>query len=405
VLAGLFEGADERWGVIVGDAPARRVYLDHAATSWPKPPEVAEAMADAVETLAGNPGRGAHRGSLDAARAVERVRGDVAAFLGAGDSRNLIFQPGCTQALNLVLFGLLRVGDRVVAGPVEHNAVARPLNVLAARGVHVVLAEADETGVVDPVAVAAIVREAPTRAVVCQQAGNLTGAIQPVAELAEIAHAAGALLVVDGAQAGGHLDVDIAALGADAWACAGHKGLLGPQGIGILHLSEACDPEAFVFGGSGEGASEDPVGPRTRPARYEAGTPNTPGIAGLGAGVAWLREHGAEQRALEERLVRLLHEGLLALPGFQVLGPGLDEPRVPVLAVVHERVDAGRLASALDREYGIAVRAGLHCAPWAHRVAGTMTTGALRLSLGIGNTDDDVGLVLEALASLAADLG
>ncbi len=384
-------------------APAT-TYFDHGATSWPKPPGVAEALSRAVTDLGGNPGRGAYRMAVETSRAIHRARTDIAAFLGVADARNLLFQPGCTQAMNLVLRGLLRPGDRVVACSMEHNAVARPLNVLAAHGVRVDIVEADPAGVLDPDAVEDAVRAAPTRAVVCQHAGNVTGAIQPVADLSDIAHAHGALVLVDGAQAGGHLPVDIGALGLDAWACSGHKGLLGPQGVGLLYLSPACEPDELVSGGSGSGGSEEPLQPRIRPDRYEAGTPNTPGIAGLHAAVSWLCEHGEELRRHEAALTRRLHEGVLGLPGFRVLGPDPGVPRVPVVAVTHDRIAADRLAFALDRQYGIATRAGLHCAPWAHRTLGTLETGALRFGLGYGNTQDDVELALEALKTLAEEL-
>lgn len=380
------------------------IYFDHAATSWPKPTVVGEAIAVALKERGGNPGRGAYSMALDTARAVHGARGDIAGLLGVADAKNLLFQPGCTQAMNLLLFGLIKPGDRVVACPTEHNAVARPLNVLASRGVDVVLVEADEAGFVDVDAVEALVAESPTRAVVCQHAGNVSGAIQPVADIADVAHDHGALLLVDGAQAGGHLAVDLATLGADAWACSGHKGLLGPQGIGVVYLAPACEPDELVFGGSGQGDSEHPIGPSARPDRYEAGTPNVPGIVGLGAAARWLAENGNAQRRHEAGLTRRLIEGVSSLAGYRVLGPSMEEPRVPVVSVVHERAHADQIAFALDRRYGIAVRSGLHCAPWAHRSLGTLGTGALRLSVGFGLTDGDVDLAVEALGVLGREL-
>ena len=384
-------------------APARTVYFDHAATSWPKPPVVVEAVDRAFAELGGNPGRGAYSMAVGTARALHAARRDIAALLGVADAKNLLFQPGCTQAMNLVLFGLIKPGDRIVACPTEHNAVARPLNVLASRGVEVVLAEADEAGFVDPEAVEALVAEAPTRAVVCQHAGNVSGAIQHVADIADVAHDRGALMLVDGAQAGGHLAVDLSTLGADAWACSGHKGLLGPQGVGLLYLAPGCEPAELVFGGSGQGESEHPIGPSARPDRYEAGTPNVPGIVGLGAAAHWLSEHGAEQREHETTLTRRLIAGIDEIPGFRVLGPGLDEPRVPVVSIVHEHAPADQLAFALDRRYGVAVRSGLHCAPWAHTSLGTLESGALRMSVGYGLTESDVDLAVEALGVLSRE--
>lgn len=382
---------------------AETIYLDHGATSWPKPPEVVSAVHDALTLYGGNPGRGAYRLAMATTRLIHESRRDVAALLGAPNARDLLFQPGCTEAMNLVLRGLIKPGDRVVACSMEHNAVARPLHALAALGVELLVVDADETGTVDPDEVEAVVAAAPTRAVVCQHASNLTGAIQPVADLADIAHANGALMLVDGAQAGGHVDVDLTTLGADAWACSGHKGLLGPQGIGVLYLSPDVNPDPLVLGGTGGGSSEDVGAPGARPDRYEAGTPNTPGIAGLGAAARFLSIHADEQRRQEHRLARRLHKGILGIGGFRVLGPEPAEIRVPVLSVTHERIDADRLAFALDRRYGIAARAGLHCAPWAHRTLGTLDTGALRFGIGFANSDADVDAALSALTDLVRE--
>jgi cysteine desulfurase family protein len=377
------------------------VYLDHGATSWPKPASVLEAMESALRECGGNPGRGAHHLALESSRMVHEARRSVAEFLGVPNARDLLFQPNCTQALNLVLSGLLRPGDRVVTTSVEHNAVARPLRALESRGVGVEIVPTGPAGLVEPSAIKQAINAEPTRAIVCQHAGNLTGAIQPVAEIAEIAHAAGVLLIVDGAQAGGHLPIDLGALGADAWACSGHKGLLGPQGLGVLYLAPGCDPEPLVLGGTGGGSSAEATMPRERPDRYEAGTPNTPGIAGLGAAIRFLVEHAEDIRATEQRLAAKLHEGILGIRGFRVLGPEPGVPRVPIVAAVHESLDSASLASALDERWGIAVRAGLHCAPWAHASMGTLQTGALRFGLGFGTTGSDVDLAVSALEELA----
>ncbi len=380
------------------------VYFDHGATSWPKPPEVVEAVRHALVDLGGNPGRGAYRLAMETGRALHAARKDICALLGVPDAHDLVFQPGCTQAMNLVLLGLIGKGDRVVACSMEHNAVARPLNLLASRGVEVVVVDADEGGVLDPDEVEQAVAEAPTRAVVCQHAGNVTGAIQPVADLADIAHSHGALMLVDGAQAGGHLALDLSTLGADAWACSGHKGLLGISGIGVLYLAPGCEPAELVSGGTGGSSSEEPLQPTARPDRYEAGTPNIPGVMALGAAARILLATGEAMRDADAALARRLHEGLLEIDGFRVLGPSVDEPRVPILSVVHDHISADRLAFALDRTYNIATRAGLHCAPWAHRTLGTLEAGALRFGLGYGNTPEQVDYALAALARLTSEL-
>lgn len=383
-----------------GSLPA--AYLDHGATSWPKPQPVIDAVVHALTDLGGNPGRGAYAMALDASRAIFEARGACARLLGVPEARDLLFQSGCTAGCNLMLKGSLKPGDRVVAGSMEHNAVARPLAHLQRLGVEVVVVDADATGFVDPDDVERAVRAAPTRAVVCMHASNVTGTVQLVGDMADIAHEHGALMLVDGAQASGHLEVDIAALGVDAYATSGHKGMLGPQGVGLLYLAPHIDIEAQIEGGTGGGGSESPDMPPERPERYEAGTANTPGIVGLGAAASFLAGEGAAQRQLEAALVRRLHEGVLEIPGFRVLGPPPEVPRVPVVAVVHDRVDADRVAFALDRTYGVASRAGLHCAPWAHRSIGTIECGAVRFGVGWGNTAEHVDLTLRALREIAA---
>ncbi|MFA5843840.1 MAG: aminotransferase class V-fold PLP-dependent enzyme [Coriobacteriia bacterium] len=386
----------------MGGPPKTTVYLDHGATSWPKPRPVVDAVVDALTVHGASPGRGAYAMGLAASRLVHRARGACASLLGVPDLRDVIFVPGCTYALNLALKGLLRPGDRVVVSSVEHNAVVRPLHATSIAGVAVEVVEADANGLVDADAVEAAVRAAPTRLVVCQHASNVTGAIQPVADLADIAHAAGALMVVDGAQACGHLPVDLSSIGADAYAVSGHKGMLGPQGIGLLCLSPSCEPVPLVEGGTGGASSASPEQPSSRPERFESGTPNTPGIAGLGAAAAFLAKEGDGVRAREARLTARLHEAVLEIGGFRVLGPVPGEPRVPIVTMTHDQVDADRLAFLLDKRYGIAVRAGLHCAPWVHRTLGTIDKGALRLGLGWSTTDDDVDLVIGALRDLVS---
>lgn len=375
------------------------VYFDHAASSWPKPPEVVEAVVAAMADAGGNPGRGAHRLSLAAARTIASARTALAELLGVPDDRDVIFTPGCTFALNLVLKGALEPGDRVVVSSVEHNAVVRPLAVLAAAGVEVVVVRADAEGHVYPEDVERAIDDAPTRAVICQHASNVTGVIQPIGDLADIAHQRGAVLIVDGAQGAGHMPVDLAALGADAYACSGHKGLLGPQGTGVLYLAPGFEPRELVQGGGG-GDSGEVAGPRSRPERYEAGTGNTPGAAGLGAAARLLLATGDEIHSLERRLTRALHEGLAEIPGLRVLGPPAAEPRVPVVSVVHERLTSDEIAFALERRAGVAVRSGLHCTPWTHETVGCETSGAVRFSVGRGLSDDDVELALSTMRDI-----
>lgn len=357
-------------------------------------------MVRSMGECGANPGRGAYGMALSASRLVFDSRRDLAQLLGIPDARDLMFTSGCTEACNLMLKGLLNPGDRVVVSSMEHNAVTRPLHVLAKAGVKVVVVAADKAGVVDASDVEQAVLSGPTRAVVCQHASNVTGAIQPLGDIADIAHESGALLLVDGAQGGGHLDVDLSALDVDAYALSGHKGLLGPQGIGLLYLRPGLEPMELKQGGTGGGSSSDEEQPPSRPERYEAGTPNTPGIAGLGASALLLKRDGDAMRGEEQRLYRRLKEGLAGIPGVTVLGPTVDEPAVPTLALVSDRMEPDRIAFMLDRRHGIAVRSGLHCAPWAHRTLGTLETGAVRFGVGYGTTETDVDAAVAAVADV-----
>lgn len=378
------------------------VYLDHAATSWPKPPEVLDAMVDLMEHAGANPGRGTYGMAMAASRTVLEARRDCATLLGVKDPRDLFFVSGCTEACNLMLKGLLHAGDRVVVSSMEHNAVTRPLHVLSQRGVKVDYVMADATGLVDAEAIERAVAEASTRAVVCQHASNVTGTVQPIGDVADIAHAAGALVLVDGAQGAGHLEVDVAALDVDAYAASGHKALLGPQGVGLLYLRPGLDAEQLLEGGTGASGSDEPGQPLERPERYEAGTPNTPGIAGLGAAARIQIARGAEIRAAERRLALRVRESLSAMDAVDLLGPAPHDESVPVVSFTSPRAEPDRIAFELDRRFGIAVRSGLHCAPWAHRTIGTLATGAVRISIGHLNTDADIEVLLAGLAEVLA---
>jgi cysteine desulfurase family protein len=380
----------------------RCIYFDHGATSFPKPLEVTEAVVAAMTEHGANPGRGAYRMALAASRLVFDARRAVADLFHVPESRDIAFMSGCTEACNLMLKGLIGAGDRVVVSSMEHNAISRPLHALAQAGVEMVAVQADDAGVIHTRDVERAVRAGKTRAVLCQHASNVTGSIQPIGDLADIAHENGALMLVDGAQGGGHLEVDLPSLDVDAYAVSGHKGMLGPQGIGALYLRPGLEVREMRQGGTGGGSSETDEQPQARPERYEAGTPNTPGIAGLGAAARFLLAHGAEVRSVEQRLYRRLKAGLLELPGVRVYGPAPDEPAAPIVSITSDRMEPDRMAFLLDRNYGIAVRSGLHCAPWAHRSLGTLETGTLRLGVGYGNTEADVDAVLDALAETLA---
>jgi len=373
-----------------------RYYLDYAATSAVRPPQVIEAIASFLTDCGATPGRGGHERAVEAGRIAFRCRRALARVLGLpGDPGRVAFALNATHALNTALWGLLRPGDAVVVSPYDHNSVLRPVHYLAReRGVRVRMLSGTPEGEVDLAEAERLVEGA--RLLVVNAASNVLGVRLPVRELAERAHALGALVLVDAAQSAGHLPSNPAEEGADLVALTGHKGLLGPQGTGGLWVREGVEVEPLITGGSG-GDSTLREMPPGMPDRLEAGTANSPGVAGLLAGCEFLLERGvAELHREETRLKLRLREGLQTIPGVRVLSPAAPEG-VGVVTIASEETDPGTLATALDRDFGVCTRPGLHCAPEVHRLLGTLETGALRFSLGWASTDEDVDQALRGV--------
>ncbi|WP_281999587.1 aminotransferase class V-fold PLP-dependent enzyme [Geotalea uraniireducens] len=376
------------------------IYLDNAATSFPKPDSVYNAVDLALREIGVGPGRGGYRRGMAATRLVFEAREEVAALFGIADSSRVVFTHSATESLNLALFGLLRPGDHVITTTVEHNSLARPLHLLGRQGVAVTRVEADRHGFVTAAQVAAALRP-KTRLVALAHCSNVTGAIQPIGEIAAIARRAGALLLVDAAQSAGMIPIDAPALGIDLLAAPGHKGLLGPQGTGVLYLAEGVELTPLMVGGTGSFSSELDQ-PAAMPERFESGTLNTPGIAGLKAGVEFVRKIGVGQiRDREQLLVSRLLAGLAEIPAVTVHGPAGDEPRGGVVSITVAGIDPQTVGFRLDNDFDISVRVGLHCAPDAHRTIGTYPGGTIRISPGYFNADHDVDALLAALAQIA----
>lgn len=376
------------------------VYLDHAATSWPKPPEVFEAMRKAMEEAAANPGRGSHRMAVKASRVLYGTRKTLADLFGVKNPNDIALTSNTTEALNLAIKGYLREGDHVIATMIEHNSVRRPLEYLKrTRGVQVDYIPVDEEGQLDVQLIEGAFRS-NTRLVVCSHSSNLLGSIIPLVEIGELVKRKGAVLLVDAAQSAGMLDIHVETMHVGMLAFPGHKGLLGPQGTGGLYISPDIDLEPLLHGGTGS-QSEAIEQPTVRPDRYEAGTPNTIGYAGLQAGVKkvleWTPQHIYQH---EWELTQYMIEGLQEVGSLRILGPALGQARTGIVAFVSERYSASELAFRLDREYGIAVRAGYHCTPLAHMASGTEQTGAVRASVGISTCRDEVELMRKAIAEI-----
>lgn len=371
-------------------------YLDYAATSAFRPKPVVEAVAEFLGGCGATPGRGGHSGAVEAGRMVFRCRRALMRLMGLpGDPGRIAFMQNCTHAMNTALWGLLEPGDAVVITALDHNAVLRPVHVLAReRRVEVRMLDATPEGEVDLSEAERLVEGA--RVLVVNAASNVLGTRLPVRALAERARSAGALVVVDAAQSAGHLPGSHAEEGADVVAFTGHKGLLGPQGTGGLWIRDGVEVRPLLTGGTG-GDSTSRKMPDAMPDRLEAGTGNAPGLAGLLAGCQYLQEEGVETiHRREAELKRRLHEGLTSLRSIRVVSPP-DPDGVAVVTAVSDRIGPGDLSGRLDREFGICTRSGLHCAPEAHRILGTLETGAVRFSLGWATTTEEVEYTIEAV--------
>lgn len=379
------------------------IYLDHAATSWPKPPEVTQAMVHFMTQVGANPGRSGHRLSVQAARIVYAAREAVAELFHAPDPLRVVFGLNVTEALNLALRGLLHPGDHVVTSSMEHNSVMRPLRALERQGVEVTQVRCSPEGALDPADVAAAIRP-HTRLIALNHASNVVGTLLPVAEVGRIARQRDLLLLVDAAQTGGTYPIDMQADQIDLLAFTGHKGLLGPTGTGGLIVGERVDIgrlEPLQRGGTGS-RSEYEEQPDFLPDAYESGTPNVVGLAGLAAGVRWILERGvAAIRAHEVALTQRLIDGLRGLPGAVVYGSLDAGLQTATVSFNIQGLEPSEVGLRLDEEWEIMCRVGLHCAPAAHKTIGTFPAGTVRFGLGAFNTAGEVDAAVAAVAALA----
>lgn len=377
------------------------IYLDNAATTMHKPQVVIDAVTQAMCSL-GNAGRGATSGALDAARTIHGCRAKLARLLGCPRADHVCFTPNSTAALNTVINGVVRPGDRVVTTVLEHNSVLRPLNRLATeQGVTVEHAGCDANGALDYDELEQLVTPG-TRVVVVTHASNVTGNAVDIARVAAMAHAAGALVIVDASQSAGTAHIDMQAMGLDVVCFTGHKGLMGPQGTGGLAVAEGVDVAPWAMGGTGV-HSFDTLQPLEWPTRLEAGTLNGHGIAGLSAGLDFIEAQGgveavaAHECSLAERFLA----GVREIPGIALYG-AFDQPvRSAIVSLNVGDIDSAEISDALMQGWGIATRPGAHCAPLMHRALGTERQGVVRFSFGYFNTDEEVDTAIDALRDLA----
>lgn len=372
------------------------VYLDNAATSFPKPEQVYQAVMHAMREVGASPGRGGHRRSLEAGRIMFMAREAVAKLFAIPDSSRIIFTQSATGALNLALHGTLLAGDHVITTSMEHNSLLRPLHAMRREGVEVTVVQVGPEGIVNPEQIRRALQP-NTRMIAVGHVSNVCGSIQPIAEIAAIGKTVDAFFLVDAAQSAGYIDIDVVASGIDLLAAPGHKGLLGPPGIGLLYVAPQVVLRPIIEGGTGSSSTSEEQ-PLTMPDGFEAGTHNLPGIAGLKAGIDFILECGIETIFRHEQgLVNEAERLLEKIPGVTIYGPKNPDLRASVLSFNVEGIDASLLAAELDHGFDIAVRAGLHCAPQAHRTIGTLPAGTLRLSPGWSSTSEEIAFFSESV--------
>jgi cysteine desulfurase family protein len=378
------------------------IYLDHAATSWPKPDAVIKAMVDFNANVGANPGRSGHRRSIEAGRIIFDARERIATLLGADDPQSVIFTRNATEGLNTVLHGMLQPGDHVVTSSMEHNSVMRPLQALAKQGVERTVVRCSATGEVALDDLTAAIQK-KTRMIVWTHASNVTGTIMPVTDIAKVAHSHGLVFCVDAAQTAGCVPIHVLQDDIDILVFTGHKSLNGPQGTGGFYIRTGMEGQIrpLEYGGTGS-RSEFEEHPEFMPDRFESGTPNTIGIAGLGAGAAHVAALGvAAVRRQEIALTGLLMDGLGAIPGVKICGDRDPSRRTALVSFTLDGISPSDLALQLDERFDILSRPGLHCAPSAHRTIGTFPEGTVRFSFGLSTEKGEILTAVKAVERLA----
>lgn len=379
------------------------IYFDNAATSWPKPADVGRAMLKFLDEVGANPGRSGHRLSVEAARTVYKAREATAEIFHAPDPLRVIFTANATESLNLALYGFLRPGDHVVTSSMEHNAVMRPLRHLAKKGLELTVVPCATDGSLEPAQIEAALQD-NTVLIVMTHASNVTGTLLPVQQAGEIALRKDVLLLTDEAQTAGAHPVDMQADHIDMLAFTGHKSLYGPTGTGGLVLGSRVDSERIDplrRGGTGS-RSELEEQPDFLPDKFECGTANAVGLAGLQASIRWVQERSVEEiRDQEQTLCQRLIDGLAGIPGVSLYGSQDASERTAVVSFNIKEMEPSEVGLRLDEENDILCRVGLHCAPAAHRTIHTFPSGTVRFSLGAFNTEDQIDQALRAVQQLA----
>jgi cysteine desulfurase family protein len=381
----------------------RKVYLDNSATTFPKPDSVIDAVADFMRYVGASPGRGGYSNSLEAGRIVFQTRKLINGFFNGPGIENVIFTQNITESLNMAINGIFKDGWHIITTSMEHNSVMRPLRTLQEEGkIELTIIKCDKNGFLNVGDIEKSIKD-NTKAIVMTHASNLVGTIMPAKEVGRICRKHGLLFILDTAQSAGVVNIDFQKFNLDILAFTGHKALLGPQGTGGFLISPRADAVMLpiIQGGTGSKSDED-IQPDMLPDKYESGTLNAAGIAGLKAGIEFIEATGIEKiREHESKLLKMLIEGLHGIENIIIYGPMDVSKMTAVVSINLKSMDASEFAYMLDRKYGIMARSGLHCAPYAHRTVGSYPIGSVRLSIGYFNTEDDIRYTLGAIREIA----
>ena len=375
------------------------IYLDNAATTYPKPEKVYEKVMDCMKNYCANPGRAGHKLAMKAAREIYDARENVARLFNIDNPMNIVFTNNATESLNLAIKGSVKAGDHIITTSMEHNSVIRPIKALEMIGVENTIVQCDSEGFLDIDDIKKAIKP-NTKLIVTTHASNVCGTIIDIKSVGNVAKENNILYLVDASQTAGVYDINIQDMNVDMIAAPGHKCLLGPQGTGVLYIREGLNLTILKEGGTGS-KSEDLFQPELLPDKYESGTHNTPGIVGLGEGIKFIFEEGIENiREHEEKLCEYMLNRLEEIPNITVYGPKDSKKRASVISINIGTIDSGEITFLLDSEYDIATRSGIHCAPLAHKTLGTLQQGAVRFSLGYFNTKDDIDKAIDALKEI-----
>jgi len=376
------------------------IYLDNAATSFPKPETVIAGMQDCMYRYCANPGRGGHSMSLESGRAVFEAREALSCLFNISDPTRLCFTKNATEALNIAIKGVLNEGDHVITTSMEHNSVLRPLKTVQRdMGIELSFMSSNEYGETFPDTLLKNIKP-NTRLIISTISSNVNGIVMPVREFGKIAREKGILFLVDAAQGAGTLEIDVEEMYMDMMAFPGHKGLLGPQGTGGLYVREGISIRPIMQGGTGS-SSEYVYQPNMMPDLLESGTLNTPGIIGLKHGIGFICSFGIQNiKVYKHLLVKKMHEELEECSGLKIYSRSDIDKNTGIFAFNIEGIDSSEVSYILDKEYGVASRAGLHCAPMAHETLGTVKSGLVRLSTGCFNTVDDIEKAIYAVKEI-----